>query len=100
VLKNELGGGSTAEIGVALARAEREPVVAVVRSGESRRLRERWADMQLAPALIDRASVVTVTLRRVARAEGARSRSQANGTAPDLMTPVQRRRSARRLLRR
>jgi len=66
------------EIGEALAQAERESVVAVVRSGQSRGLRDRWSDMGLVATLVDRASVFTVTLRRLARAgtEHARSPSK------------------------
>lgn len=54
------------EIAAALKTASREAVIAVVRSGESRKLRQRWSDMDLADALIDSASVVTVTVRRFA----------------------------------
>jgi len=56
------------EVAAALARAANESVLAVVRSGESHGLRARWSDMGLASSLVDRASVVTVTLRRLARA--------------------------------
>lgn len=53
----------------ALRRAERDPVVGVVRSGESLRLSSRWHDMGIPHDLISRASVTTVTLRRLPRAE-------------------------------
>jgi hypothetical protein len=63
------------EIRAALTLAECEPVVAVVRSGQSTGLRDRWADMALSLELVDRASLVTVTLRRLARIPESRAAS-------------------------
>ncbi len=53
------------EIRNAIVKAVAVPVVAVVRSGESRRLRDRWRDMKIEDAVIDAASVVTVTIRKL-----------------------------------
>jgi hypothetical protein len=55
------------EIVGGLHQAESEVVVAVVRSGESRGLSLRWRDMGIPVALVHRASVATVTLRRLPR---------------------------------
>jgi hypothetical protein len=73
------------EIGAALARAESAPVVVVVRSGQSRGLRVRWSEMGLAATLVERASVVTATPRRLARVGAARAHSPSAPTPPDLL---------------
>lgn len=67
------------EVRTALELSARAPVIAVVRSGESMGLRSRWSDMALSRSLINAASVVTATLRRVAR----RQPEHAPPSAPD-----------------
>lgn len=56
------------EITAGLNQAERAVVVAVVRSGESAGLSLRWRDMGIPQVLIERASLMTATLRRLPRA--------------------------------
>ena len=59
------------EVRAALWEAQKETRIAVVRSGESTRLRARWGDMGISTEEIDRADVVTVTLRRLRRVVAA-----------------------------
>lgn len=73
------------EIAAALAKAANEPVVAVVRSGESHGLRSRWKDMELPDALVDHACVVTVTLRRLTRVATSSVVSDSSPALPDLL---------------
>ncbi|MBN9161956.1 MAG: hypothetical protein BGO98_45040 [Myxococcales bacterium 68-20] len=56
------------EIVEVLRLAEGEAVVGVVRSGESFGLSSRWRDMDIPNELVERASVMTVTLRRLPKA--------------------------------
>ena len=74
----------------ALRRAEADAVVGVVRSGESFGVVSRWDDMGIAQELIARASVATVTLRRLQTGRSPRATSDlllVEVVGPDRLLP-------------